>query len=125
MESKISEKYQKSMRTIIESDGLISLSRIYEDYGRPKCKSPRRVFSYKNTKQQVEYAINESGYMIEKVIQYTPDDILVCGILAMMYLNQLDVKSYFHYYFGDNSIFKTGDAPFESFFNYYSLQQQV
>jgi hypothetical protein len=118
MENKISETYNKNMQMIIESDGLISMTKMYEDYGKPKFKSPRRYLSYKRTKQQIEYAIKESGYQVEKVIQYNPDDILVCGTLAMSYLNQLDVKSYFHFYFGSNGIFKTGGSPLESFFYY-------
>lgn len=105
MENKISENYQKNMQRIIESDGLLSMGKIYEDYGRPKYKSPKRYMSYKRNKEQVEYAIKESGYEVEKVIKYTPDDILVNGPIAMLYLNQLDVKSYFHYYFGDKGIF--------------------
>ena len=120
MENKISENYHKDMQRIIESDGLLSMTKIYEDYGKPKFKSPRRYLSYKRTKQQIEYAIKESGYQVEKVIQYTPDDIMVIGTLAMSYLNLLDVKSYFHFYFGNNGIFKTGGSPLESFSNYYS-----
>jgi len=115
MENKISENYSKNMQRIIETDGLISMTKIYEDYGRPKYKSPRRYLSYKRNKEQVEYAIYESGYQIEKVIQYTPDDILVSGTIAMSYLNQLDVKSYFHYYYGDNGIFKNGISGLEFF----------
>lgn len=114
MDNKISENYQKNMQRIIESDGsLISMNRIYEDYGRPKYKSPKRIMSYKRTKEQVEYAIKESGYEVEKVIKYTPDDILVNGPIAMLYLNQLDVKSYFHYYFGDNGLL-TARSPFDA-----------
>jgi hypothetical protein len=119
MENKIAENYHKNMQMIIESDGLISMTKMYEDYGKPKFKSPRRYLSYKRTKQQIEYAIKESGYQVEKVIQYTSDDILVSGTLAMSYLNQLDVKSYFHFYFERNGIFKTGGSLLESFFNYY------
>lgn len=115
MENKISENYSKNMQRIIESDGLISMGKIYENYGRPKYKSPRRYMSYKRNKEQVEYAIKESGYQIEQVIQYTTDDILISGTLAMLYLNQLDVESYYHYYFGDNGIFKKG-IPSDLFF---------
>jgi hypothetical protein len=109
------------MQMIIECDGtLISLTKIYEDYARPKCKSPKRVIRYRNYMEQIEYEIIQSGYLVDKVIQYTPDGILVNGRIAMSYLNLLDVKSYFHFYFGSNGILKTGNSSLDSFFNYYS-----
>jgi hypothetical protein len=77
-----------------ENGRLISLLKIYDDYGRPKYKSPKRVLCSRTSNGLIEYEIEKSGYQVEKVIQFTKDDVLVCEGIALSYLNHIDVKNY-------------------------------
>jgi hypothetical protein len=95
MEQKVSEQYLKNIQMIFECRGkLVSLTEIYNDYGRPKNLSPKRIIRMREYKELIDYQIKKTGYSIDKVIKYTQDDILVDRRIAIRYLENIDIKNF-------------------------------
>ena len=73
------------------SQQLISLWEVYDDYGKPPYKSPRRIMHYPLNKHWIEYHItNDYNMQVEKVIQYYGKDVHVCFEMAIRYLAKFD-----------------------------------
>jgi len=111
MEYKLSEQYKKHLLMIAECHlkrQLISLMEIYNDYGRPKNMSPKRVLRKRTCRELIKNEIIKSGYMVEKVIRYTEDDIMVNRQIAKAFLNSIDELNYIISLFGKINKTTTG-----------------
>jgi hypothetical protein len=111
MEYKLSEQYKKHLLMIAECHlkrQLISLMEIYIDYGRPKNMSPKRVLRKRTYRELIKDEIIKSGYMVEKVIRYTKDDIMVNRQIAKVFLNSIDEVNYVISLFGKTNQTTTG-----------------
>jgi hypothetical protein len=96
MNSELSKQYLSHyirIKDCEKSGKLNSLLDIYNDYGRPKYMSPRRVTGYKTFRDLIEYVIRKANNDVDRVIKYDDRDILVNCDLAIAYLNRLDVKN--------------------------------
>lgn len=75
----------------IDSDNLINLNDIYEDYQRPKNKSPKEIFF----SPILEYIIDLLPLNCKnKLISFQDNDILVSPSLAFLYLNEIDSENF-------------------------------
>jgi hypothetical protein len=113
LESRFSLKYLHNLRIISDAEKtltLVSLNTIYADYEKPRCKSPKQIIRQRICRGLIEYEIEQHDYNIEKVIQYTPNDVFVIGAVALSYLNIIDVKNHIaalkhlHEYYGSGDL---------------------
>ncbi len=91
-----SEKNEKFFKHILnfleknENGELIDLTEVYEDYGRPSYRSPRRILHYPRGKQLIELEIKNNDMQIEKVIKYSGKRIYGNFKIAMAYFIRID-----------------------------------
>ena len=77
-----------------ENNELINLTEIYENHGRPRYKSPRRILHYPRGKAMIQYEIERNNNEIEKVIRYDGDTVYGNYHLAITYLREIDAYNY-------------------------------
>jgi hypothetical protein len=97
MNSSLSKQFLSHCKRFIESQEegeLINLYEVYEDYGQPKFRSPRKLLRTRPLRNLAKYLIEKNDYKVEKVIKYSGKDIYVCYDLAMSYLMNLDITNY-------------------------------
>jgi hypothetical protein len=73
---------------------LINLTLIYDSYGRPKNKSPRRVIKNKWCTDIIWNELRNAGYNNENVIKYVDNHFLTNAKIAIAYMQFIDQKSY-------------------------------
>ncbi len=70
--------------------------------------SPKRVLRKKACRELIKDEIIKSGYIVEKVIRYTKDDIMVNRQIAKAFLNSIDEVNYVISLFGNSNQTITG-----------------
>lgn len=85
----ILSKYLKRLDEKRESGELIDLTEIYNDFGRPLYKSPKRIQNYLcNTNlKYFQTKVDDSEIL---VIQYMEEKVYGNYYLALLYLNSMD-----------------------------------
>jgi hypothetical protein len=97
MNNKFTPQYLDYIDLILKSEAtgqLVNLTRMYEDYGRLRYKSPRRLLNTKYYKDMLEDEIQELKYEVERVIVYKGEQIYANHTIALKYLHKLDRKNY-------------------------------
>jgi hypothetical protein len=97
MKVNFSKQYKDHLISFLknESEGqLINITDVYEDYGKPSFKSPRRILNQSYFKSKLECLVIEKEYEIEKVIKYSGKDVFVSYEVAYAYLIEIDTKNY-------------------------------
>lgn len=74
----------------LELGELINITKIYNDFGRPKNLSPQKLLNSRSYMVLVGDQILKSNNEKEKVIKYQGKDIYVDGVIALTYLKDLD-----------------------------------
>jgi hypothetical protein len=93
METKFTNQYLDYIDVFLEclnTGQLINISKIYNDYSRPKNKSPQRVLKTALFRDLVMDEIQENNYEIENVIRYDGKDIYVSYEIAIQFLHTID-----------------------------------
>ena len=97
MKNNYEKQYANNLLMILRSqaDGtLVNLTLIYESYGRPRNKSPRRVIKNKSCSELIREEIMKADYQVEEVLKFVDNHILANSIVAFIYLKSIDEKSY-------------------------------
>lgn len=97
MKYKLSNQFLSHIKRFIQRQDrgeMINITEVYEDYGKPKFLSPRKLLRYRPLRMLAEFLIKNNNYEIEKVIIYKGKDVYVCYDLAMSYLTNLDPSNY-------------------------------
>lgn len=97
MKNNYEKQYSENLRMILRSQTestLVNLSLIYDSYGRPRNKSPRRVIKTKSCSELIRHEIMKVDYRVEEVIRFVDNHILANIIVAFVYLKSIDEKSY-------------------------------
>ena len=97
MKSDFTKQYLDYVSTFLEclqTGQLINITKVYNDYGKPPFKSPRRILNQKYFKLTLLELVEENKYEMEKVIIYSGKDVFVTYVLAFSYLNKIDRKNF-------------------------------
>jgi len=91
LKSDFTKQYLDYVSTFLEclqTGQLINITKVYNDYGKPPFKSPRRILNQKYFKLTLLELVEENKYEMEKVIIYSGKDVFVTYVLAFSYLNK-------------------------------------
>ena len=82
-----------------DDNELINLTELYEDFGRPKYLSPKRILHSRTGKQMIQLEIDNNDMQIENVIRYQGQNVYGNYYLAIHYLISIDAFN--RYLFND------------------------
>jgi hypothetical protein len=97
MKNDYEKQYSNNLLMILRSQTegtLVNLTLIYDSYGRPRNKSPRRVIRNKSCSELIRDEIMKVDYRVEEVIRFVGNHILANSIVAFIFLKSIDQKSY-------------------------------